>query len=1569
MEKQTLTQHTFLLLKAFCLSGLFLLSSFGLNAQDCSTSNLGVIVVSQPSYTTCEVSSNGVLEAIGFNGSPGYSYVWSDGQTTAIASGLDVGDYSVIVTDDAGCTATASGAISLHPEGVWIMTSFTAACSGSASGTAHVSAMLGTEPYSYLWSDGQTSDDAVGLASGPYGVTVTDALGCSAETTVTIPNASGLSLFTTSSYETCGGSNDATATVVASGGVAPYTYLWDGGQTTDIATGLSAGTIGVTVTDANGCQATATQTVELSPEGIWIMLSSTPSVCGESNGTAHVSVMTGVPPYTFLWNDPAMQTTADPVGLAAGVYTVVVTDSNGCEATEMVTIDGSNAPNPGSISTNDPVEFCSTDGNSHIINVTTTGADANAQFAYVLTDDALNILNISTTPSFDLTGAPAGICLIWRVAHDGSLTGASVGASATGLGGCFALSDPIAVTRNPALCCDAPDPGVISTNDPTTFCSTDGNAHIINVDVTGGSSTGNFAFVLTTADLTILEVTASSTFDITGAPAGTCLIWRVGYSDISGAEAGLNAGNLSGCFDLSDPIEVVRDPSLCCNAPDPGVISTNDPTTFCSTDGQQHIINVTATGGSSTGNFAYVLTTSDLTILEVTPNSSFDITGAPAGTCLIWRVGYSDISGAVVGENAGNLSGCFDLSDPIEVVRDPSLCCDAPDPGVISTNDPTTFCSTDGNTHIINVNVTGGSSTGNFAYVLTTADLTILEVTTNSSFNITGAPAGTCLIWRVGYDDIAGAEAGQNAGNLTGCFDLSNSIEVVRDPSLCPVDCPTVSIDPDGAQACVGSSVALTANVSGPVLTYAWTSSAGSFDDASSATPTYTMMTPGTYTIGVTVTAEGDCTATASSTVTISGSPTVSITPDFASICGGGSVDLSATSISGATYSWTASGGSFDDATSSTPTYTMMMPGTYTIGVTVTNAAGCTGTASPTTVTVNSGLASCSAAVTSSYNEGTDISVLNGSDGSASASAIGATGALTYNWSNGASTQSIDGLSAGTYDVVITDEVGCSCEASVTLEDPAKLGNYVWEDTNKNGVQDPGESGIEGVKVTLTGTTVDGLDIMRMLFTDATGMYMFDGLLPGTYKVTFDTPTGYTPTGSNLGGDDALDSDAGDMGMSQMVTLGPGEYDPTIDAGFHTCINIGNYVWYDLDQDGRQDDDEEGVANVKVTLFDRGLDNVACNADDNMIMMTTTDENGFYLLECVDPGVYYVAFSQLPADWTFTQQDNGGDAIDSDVNSDGKTDIIIITEGQDDDLTIDAGIHPICDDATDGGLVEIEGGDDELCPGDATGLLRSVLPASGGSGPIEYLWMFSDQPVFNTSWTPIANSNFEDYQPGILSETTYFIRCARRAGCSDYIVESNIIKVCVDDAFCPAANFAMGFGATMINETLVRLDWATDAETDVYNYFIYFSTDGENFEELSMLAGNGNAVSNTYQYMHNNPEKGMNYYRLKRVGLDGEIVFSEVAEVMVTKGDDQLSAYPNPVTNSLQILIGQEVTADATVQILSADGKVVGVYQVAAGEQTLDADFSALSSGLYFIRINYNDSAKTTETIKISKHK
>lgn len=227
---------------------------------------------------------------------------------------------------------------------------------------------------------------------------------------------------------------------------------------------------------------------------------------------------------------------------------------------------------------------------------------------------------------------------------------------------------------------------------------------------------------------------------------------------------------------------------------------------------------------------------------------------------------------------------------------------------------------------------------------------------------------------------------------------------------------------------------------------------------------------------------------------------------------------------------------------------------------------------------------------------------------------------------------------------------------------PPAIGNYVWEDANINGVQDPGEPPIPGVTVRLLDE--DG-NVVDTTVTDANGFYGFTDLVPGVYSLEFASPAGYLPSPPNVGGDDAVDSDPDLItGRTITTTLESGEYDPTWDAGYYRLASLGNYVWNDLDRDGAQDDGEPTVANVLIELY---------RPDGTLVMTTTTDSTGLYQFTNLLPGDYYIV-AKPGTGVVFTQQDQSSDdATDSDVDNTGRTTTISLVSGEN-DMTWDIGI-------------------------------------------------------------------------------------------------------------------------------------------------------------------------------------------------------------------------------------------------------------------------------------------------------
>ncbi len=290
----------------------------------------------------CRGGSTGTATVTAAGGLAPYTYQWNPGgNTNATATGLSAGTYTVTVTDANGCTGTASVTITQPATGITTTTSFTQASCSLSNGSASVVAAGGNAPYTYLWNpSGNTNATASGLSAGTYTVTVTDANGCNATASVTVTQSPAvIATISGSANILCNGVNTGSATVTATSGTAPYTYLWTpSAQTTANATGLSAGGYTVTVTDANGCTATASVSLIQPPLLTATIGAVTNALCNASNnGSATVIAGGGTPAYTYLWN-PSAQTTATASALSGGTYTITVTDANGCTATSSVTI-------------------------------------------------------------------------------------------------------------------------------------------------------------------------------------------------------------------------------------------------------------------------------------------------------------------------------------------------------------------------------------------------------------------------------------------------------------------------------------------------------------------------------------------------------------------------------------------------------------------------------------------------------------------------------------------------------------------------------------------------------------------------------------------------------------------------------------------------------------------------------------------------------------------------------------------------------------------------------------------------------------------------------------------------------------------------------------------------------------------------------------------------------------------------------------------------------------------------------------------------------------------------------
>ena len=325
--------------------------------------------------------------------------------------------------------------------------------------------------------------------------------------------------------------------------------------------------------------------------------------------------------------------------------------------------------------------------------------------------------------------------------------------------------------------------------------------------------------------------------------------------------------------------------------------------------------------------------------------------------------------------------------------------------------------------------------------------------------------------------------------------------------------------------------------------------------------------------------------------------------------------------------------------------------------------------------------------------------------------------------------------------------------ADLTLDlgafDPVSVGDFVWDDLDGDGIQDPGEPGVEGVTVHLRDAS--GTEIGSTT-TDATGAYRFIGLEPGDYSVRFDLatlPGGYVPTLQDRGGE-TTDSDADPVtGLTRTTGFLDSQADDLdLDLGLYVPVSVGDRVWYDLSGNGVQDPDESGVSGVVVALFDVGPDGLGGTSDDIARGTRTTDASGNYRFDGLPPGSYVAVFdlATLPTGYRATLRDGGGDdALDSDANrTTGRTAPTGLVASGGSNLTLDLGI-----------VLPVAIGDRVWEDRDADGIQDTAETGIAGVGvtlwnvgPDGLVGTSDDVEVSSTVTSPTGDYLFDGQDPG-----------------------------------------------------------------------------------------------------------------------------------------------------------------------------------------------------------------------------
>ena len=356
----------------------------------------------------CFGAADGSIDATITGGTSPYTYSWSNGVSSQDITNLVAGNYILQLTDFNGCQLSADTLIS-QPTPIGVSSSqVNVLCYGDATGAIDLAVSGGIAPYQFSWSNGATSEDLNDLLAGIYTVTIIDSNNCSTIYSVTIIQPSQpLTLSISKTDALCVGGLQGTTNLTASGGTAPYTYLWNNNQPTEDLANLVAGYYYCTVTDNHGCSDTIGATILDPSNTMSPTISHTDVSCfGGSDGTVDLNITGGLAPYSYAWNNFAIS--QDLNSVPTGNYFVTITDGNSCQSFISTFVDQPQAP----LSTTQQITniLCFNDA-SGAIDITTSGGTQPYSFSWnsgQISEDLVNVV----AGSYQLTITDSKNCLL-----------------------------------------------------------------------------------------------------------------------------------------------------------------------------------------------------------------------------------------------------------------------------------------------------------------------------------------------------------------------------------------------------------------------------------------------------------------------------------------------------------------------------------------------------------------------------------------------------------------------------------------------------------------------------------------------------------------------------------------------------------------------------------------------------------------------------------------------------------------------------------------------------------------------------------------------------------------------------------------------------------------------------------------------------------------------------------------------------------------------------------------------------------------------------------------------------
>lgn len=997
-----------------------------------------------PSNVTCAGAANGSMLANGNGGIGPYLYNWSpSGGSSASANGLSAGTYTVTITDNNNCTSTATASITAPAPLTLTLTPVPVSCAGSGNGSISASPLGGTGPFTYNWSpSGGTGAIASGLNAGSYTVSISDANGCtgSASATITEPTPLVTSLLSTSMIS-CFGDASGQIVMQANGGIGPFSYAWSpSGGTTATASGLTAGSYTLTVTDANGCTSTASSTITQPPLITAVITNSTPVLCnGASDGTATVNAGGGTGNLVYTWT-PAGGNTTTATGLAAGNYSVTISDANNCSTSASVQI------------TEPPAIVLLTSSTSAL-------CGSSNGTASVIASGGSGSLNYSWNPgggtSTNASGLVAGNYTIQVTDANGCMERATVN---------VAGSPPVLVnaSMNQAVSCAGGNNGSASLTinqgtAPYTINWSPGGSGLNPTNLTAGfysiTVTDNYGCTATT-NLTITEppslnsspsntavscngaANGSAILSVSGGTPGYTYAWT-GTASIDSTASGLSGGNYS--VTVTDQNGCTQTTLITIAEPAAIVLLSNsiDVSCFGIANGQA---SVNASGGVPGYTYSWL----------PSGGSNANATGLSPGN---YSVTVTDATGCTSGStisisqptplnallNSTNAVSCFGSNDGSASITVsggtpgysytwlPSGGSSASAGGLTAGNYSVQISDANGCTESINVVIAEPA-------LLTSSGSVINNVScqggSNGSAQVTasGGTAPYTYQWSP-QGGTAAQASGLNAGNYTVVVTDANNCTSTVTVTMAEPTLLAVNLQNTTNISCFGGSngsIQVAAAGGTPGYTYTWSPSGGNLASASG-------LTAGNY--SVLISDQNGCTVTATATLTEPPPLIASASSTLVSCFGAANGQATASAIGGQgaySYLWTPGSLTSNQITG-------LVPGLYTVQVSDGN--NCTSTQSVTITQPG--------ALVATEQSNTPATCFGLANGAASVLTAGGTPGYQYSWSpGGGNGSSATGLTAGNYIVTVSDMNACTSTVNITITQPALLSGSLAASTN-----------------------------------------------------------------------------------------------------------------------------------------------------------------------------------------------------------------------------------------------------------------------------------------------------------------------------------------------------------------------------------------------------------------------------------------------------------------------------------------------------------------------------------------